>query len=57
MILKYAIQWITHMHMRNDKRLNILVLPLGLAQVLLVITFSRSDIVKCNDDPNTTLRL
>ena len=44
MILKYVIQWKTHMHVWNDKRLNkrFLVLPLGLAQVLLVITFSGS---------------
>ena len=57
MILEYVIQPKTHMHVWNDKRLNkrFLILPLGLAQVLLAITFSRSyDIVKCNGSP--TLR-
>ena len=44
MILEYAIQWETHMHMWNDKHKNkrLIVLPLGLAQVLLDITFSGS---------------
>ena len=44
MILEYAVQWKIHMHESNDKWLNkrFPVLPLGLAQVLLVITFSGS---------------
>ena len=60
MILEYLILWKTHMHVWNDKQLNIrfLVLPLGLAQVLFVITFFGSyNIVKSNDSPKSTLRL
>ena len=60
MILEYVIQWKTHMRVRNNKRLNkrFLVLPIGLAQVLLVIMFSGSyDIVKYNDSRFPNLRI